>query len=230
MKNVAGRIWLSLFLLTVGLHLASLVWAGGLWAQVTKALLMPLLGIYAFSKQSHVSARVKGTLLLALGFSWLGDVLLLFTESHFFIMGLGAFLLAHIVYIFSYGYASATYPLKKVWQRWWYYLPILGYGCSFSSYLLPQVPPEMLVPVAAYALVIVTMLLAAAGRGKYTHPTSFILVTLGAVLFVISDSFIAVNKFVDPLPNASLLIMTTYILGQWAITEGLLRHPSPVRP
>ena len=44
--------------------------------------------------------------------------------------------------------------------------------------------------------------------------------TLGALLFVISDSLLAWNQFVAPLPHASTLIMATYHLGQAGIILG----------
>lgn len=191
---------------------------------------MPSLVAYAVVKRSYTSLRLKRSLVLALLLSWAGDVLLTQSGEVFFMAGLSAFLLAHITYVYAYGYSSANYPLKVVWRRWWYWVPIVGYGFSFYAWLFPKIGPDLHVAVGAYSLVLVSMLLAAAGRGKYTHPTSFIFVGIGATLFVVSDSLIAVNRFVEPLQNGQLQIMLTYILGQWLITEGLLRHPSPVDP
>ncbi|HAA14140.1 MAG TPA: hypothetical protein DCE41_21580 [Cytophagales bacterium] len=227
MKKSTTLVWLGLFLLDAVLHLVSTQIEGQLFNQVTKALLMPLLIVYAITKKSIIAPRLKRSLVIALLFSWVGDILLALPVSGYFIPGLAAFLVGHVVYIVAYGYASATYPLKVIWHRWWYSLPIVGYGFSFIAWLLPKLPSGLEIPVVLYALVITVMLLAAAGRGKYTHPTSFIFVLLGAVFFALSDSMIAINRFVNPLEQGSLLIMSTYILGQWLITEGLLRHPSP---
>jgi len=43
---------------------------------------------------------------------------------------------------------------------------------------------------------------------------------MGAILFMLSDSVIAVNKFVLEIPLSGLWIMTTYTLAQWLITVG----------
>jgi uncharacterized membrane protein YhhN len=42
----------------------------------------------------------------------------------------------------------------------------------------------------------------------------------GALLFVMSDSLLAINKFVHPIPEAGFLIMSTYILAQYFIVQG----------
>jgi uncharacterized membrane protein YhhN len=41
---------------------------------------------------------------------------------------------------------------------------------------------------------------------------------------MLSDSLLAINKFMKPLPLASLAIMTTYILAQYLIVEGFIAH------
>lgn len=230
MKKTITRLFFALFVIDAGLHLLSTQLDGGSFNYITKVLLMPLLGAYALNKESYTASRIKISLGLALFFSWIGDALLGFSGDIYFLSGLGSFLVGHVIYIFAYGYASGTYPLKIIWKRWWYWLPIVGYGFSFLAWLWPKLDPAMQYPVAGYAMVLVAMLLAAAGRGKYTHPTSFILVLWGAVSFVLSDSMIAVNRFAEAIPQGSLLIMSTYILGQWMIAEGLLNHPSPAKP
>jgi uncharacterized membrane protein YhhN len=47
---------------------------------------------------------------------------------------------------------------------------------------------------------------------------------MGAFTFVVSDSLIAINKFVAPLTNANLLIMLTYCLAQIWIVIGTIQH------
>jgi uncharacterized membrane protein YhhN len=44
------------------------------------------------------------------------------------------------------------------------------------------------------------------------------------VLFIISDSVLAVNKFVNPVLLSTLIIMGTYIAAQWLITAGYIRQ------
>ena len=79
-------------------------------------------------------------------------------------------------------------------------------------------------PVVAYAAVIQAMVIAAVFRWGRTANASFWAVFAGALLFMISDSLIAVNKFYTPLDGASQWIMTTYLSGQFLIVFGLLKH------
>ncbi len=79
-------------------------------------------------------------------------------------------------------------------------------------------------PVMLYALVITVMALQALFRFGYTSTKSFALIFCGAICFMISDSLLAINKFLQPVPMASLCIMATYILAQYLIVEGVLTH------
>ena len=56
------------------------------------------------------------------------------------------------------------------------------------------------------------------------HPISFSLVFTGSLLFVFSDTMIAVNRFLTPIPYEGILIMTTYISAQYLIMRGLLKQ------
>jgi uncharacterized membrane protein YhhN len=68
------------------------------------------------------------------------------------------------------------------------------------------------------------MVLQALFRYGYTNTVSFWFVFVGAILFMISDSMIAVNKFLSSFELAGVAIMVTYILAQFLIIKGLLLH------
>jgi uncharacterized membrane protein YhhN len=68
------------------------------------------------------------------------------------------------------------------------------------------------------------MALQALFRFGYTNKKSFTLIFIGALFFMISDSLLAINKFLTPVPLASLGIMFTYMLAQYLIVEGVLAH------
>jgi len=44
----------------------------------------------------------------------------------------------------------------------------------------------------------------------------------GALLFFISDTVLALNKFVAPIPNGRVIVMITYHLGQILIAMGAM--------
>ena len=77
-----------------------------------------------------------------------------------------------------------------------------------------------------YALVLIVMVLNSVFRYGRTSNVSFSLVFLGSILFMFSDSVLAINKFLKPVPAAGFWIMSTYILAQFLIIHGLVRHAS----
>jgi len=52
----------------------------------------------------------------------------------------------------------------------------------------------------------------------------FGIITVGAILFYISDSILALNKFIKPIPNAQLGVMVTYYSAQYCIAWGFLNR------
>ncbi|MEZ5098160.1 MAG: lysoplasmalogenase [Nocardioides sp.] len=153
-------------------------------------------------------------LLVALACGLAGDVLLLEHSSSRFLGGLAAFLLGHLAYLVCFGLVG----LDHHGWLWPAALPLLG-----ASWVAARVVPAarrrsgaaMAVPVAAYVVVIGTMLLAGFATGRWA-------VALGAAVFVVSDSLLALNEFVRPRPDQRLAVMVTYHLGQALIVLGVL--------
>jgi uncharacterized membrane protein YhhN len=160
---------------------------------------------------------------LGLVFSLLGDVLLML-PSRFFLFGVGAFSLAHIAYIVGFW----QMPLDLRWQI---LLPVLLIVLIFwllnqriQKGLRQNGETSMRVPVMAYAAVLSLMWLSALStllRPDWSLPMA-VVVSIGAGLFFLSDSLLAGNRFVRPLPAADLLVMVTYHLGQILIVAGVL--------
>ena len=88
--------------------------------------------------------------------------------------------------------------------------------------LLPNLG-ELMLPVFAYAMIISIMLLfALKGFLNWQKPAnSYILI--GAIIFVASDSILALNKFYATLQYSSFLIMLTYLTAQYLIVIGILK-------
>lgn len=189
---------------------------------ITKPLiLISLLTHYYFSIPSH---NRSGLLLIALQMSLLGDILLMSPNQ--FIAGLIAFLAAHIVYIFAYRQhqgeetENSLYGLHKIRMSF----PIILAGTGLVVILFPKLG-DLRLPVLVYATVITVMTLTALFRYGRTTSESFWLVFIGAVLFMISDSILAINKFLSPVEYAGIYIMLTYSLAQYLIVKGLMKHP-----
>lgn len=174
--------------------------------------------IYFILNWKHLISTIKYLTLCALTFSLTGDILLLFAVQSdlYFIFGLVAFLCAHIFY-------SITF-LKRSVQKFKFSIVILLILCYAISivYFLKDGLGELLLPVICYVIIITLMAISALLRKGIQPNSSYLWVLAGAVLFLISDSFLAINKFHTKLPLDHLLIMLTYAFAQFAIVRGIL--------
>jgi len=206
--------WSSVILVIISGVFPNLYWLNGL----CKPLLMPFLALYFISFKS-----IKGykAVLIALLFSWLGDLLLMFQQKHelFFIAGLVSFLMAHIAYIIAFSMSIKSYQISN--KKILIITLIICYELLFLYFLYPTLN-ELLVPVILYATVICTMLVFALLRFPHVSMYSFTITFLGALLFVLSDSTIAVNKFLMPFTLAYPVIIALYATGQYLIINGLV--------
>ncbi len=192
---------------------------------VLKPLLMVILGAYYWVNARNPLSIFSKMILVALAFSWLGDCLLMFQWGGelFFILGLAAFLLAHIAYCTAFFNTNRPQKRSDLTKHPWLGLPCLVYGFGFVWYIKDSLG-DMLIPVSIYALTISTMVIFSIYRYGKVPYISFGQVFIGAVLFVFSDSMIALNKFYVAIPYAAVWIMLTYALAQYLIVIGALKQ------
>lgn len=177
---------------------------------ITKPLLMPVLMYIAW--QEGITSRMY---FAALFFSFLGDVFLMF--EGWFIPGLIAFLLAHVSYILLFR--------KEYRFSFMAILLFALFSSGFLVFLYPSIPPDMQIAVVIYCGAITLMGIYAASRNTPSG-ASYRYILAGAVLFIISDSLIAVNRFYTDIPKEAIYIMTTYASAQYLILEGWLKKDS----
>lgn len=194
---------------------------------VAKPMLVILLvSYYLYSIRREDRSNM---LLFALGFSWLGDCLLLFeyVGDLFFVFGLLAFLVAHLCFMFTYQQHRTDDTTKALLgvQRFRFSFPIILAGTGLITVLYSHLG-VLQIPVIIYGLALVVMVLQALFRFGRTSLLSFAMVFFGSTVFMISDSLIAINKFLMPIPMSGVWIMATYILAQYLIVHGLLMHKS----
>jgi len=191
---------------------------------ITKPLLMPLLIAFFIFQTKDLASSLKKWVVPALVFSWAGDVLLMFesTNSNFFIFGLVAFLIAHIFYILFYENVIRNEGLRK---NYWWFLPVIIYYIALIYILSPNLG-DMKLPVRIYGIVICYMLIQALQTGRIKNFGAATLMIAGAVLFITSDSILAINKFYEPFKYAGIAIMLTYGIAQLLITLGAIRYIS----
>lgn len=206
----------------------------------------------ASSSQESDQKNTKYTWLVILGllFSSFGDFALALSEilDSFgvkdlgFISGLSLFLIGHLFYVAAFGFSWNSLHVARAAP---FYL--FGAGVYYFA-LFPKLHPDLRIPVAAYITVITTMAWRAAariGEGMKAEekirpksPTEKLVVKrkmgiegsewsgfIGAVIFVLSDLVLAINKFVFPFRAASLVTMILYYSGQLGIAGSVNWRP-----
>lgn len=187
-----------------------------------KPMLMPVLILMIL--QSKTLALGKWLLINGLFFSFLGDVFLLyeFKNALFFIFGLAAFLITHICYIIYFlQIKSQQVSLLKI--KPWLIVLIAAYGIGLVTILYSSLD-DLKIPVMVYALVICVMLVCSLHVFYKTGRPANVCFVMGALLFVMSDSLLAINKFLLPFQLAGLFVMLTYCTAQYLIVSGHLKR------
>ncbi|WP_373396628.1 lysoplasmalogenase [Algoriphagus halophilus] len=161
------------------------------------------------------------TIMGALIFSWIGDIFLLWPEL--FAFGLGSFLMAHICYIIGFKVAQKN-PGEignvNFVKTFLFNLPFYILA-AFVYYLIQPNLGVLKIPVIVYVIAIISMVTMARERYGKVHAPSFWQVMIGATLFFISDGILAINRFYLEFPEAGILVMGTYAVGQLLIIMGI---------
>lgn len=193
---------------------------------IFKPLLLILLMIWYFTNTNKSAQKLNMAFLSALFFSLLGDVFLMPYFDNF-ILGLVFFLISHLFYIrvFVAGNKNSILPVLK--QSPIFLIGILSIFIGLLSVLLPSVfglnSLVLTFAVPLYALVLVLMVLSAFVYSRIHLVHSGRLVLLGGLLFLVSDSLLALNKFSFEIPNSPFWVMGTYVMAQWFIVFGWMK-------
>lgn len=189
---------------------------------ISKPLIIISLVSYFMYQTTAIAVQLKKWILVALFFSWTGDVLLMFQQqdSLFFLLGLSAFLIAHIFYIVFFHQVRIK---EKISHHAWLLVPVVVYYATLITILSPYLA-EMKLPVRIYGIVISIMLMLALHMLYIRNKKAGQLMMTGALLFIVSDSVLAVNKFYRSFEAAGAAIMLTYGLAQLFIVEGAIQY------
>ncbi|HEY5089021.1 MAG TPA: lysoplasmalogenase [Polyangia bacterium] len=184
----------------------------------------------------HVTAKPLATILLLAVVGWpqtrlswwvdagialsvAGDVALIWSGQRAFLIGLAAFLLAHLAYAMAFAGVGIWSP----------HVALVGVvTLAVTALVLRAIWPGaagMHAPTVAYGAVISAMVIAASatvGGGSFAPgPLAF----GGAVLFYASDASLALNRFRRPIPHIAFWTLGVYWLGQIGIA--LAAHAAP---
>jgi uncharacterized membrane protein YhhN len=221
-----STFWLWLFRLAVVADLAAIYFQQVEVRYISKPLIVVTLMAWLYQQVKNISGAAM-YFMAALLFSLAGDVFLLFEEKNplFFMAGLGSFLLAHLLYI------TAFIMLRKgeaIKTRWFWIIATGIYGSTLLYMLMPYLG-ELKIPVAVYAFVLCLMLLSAVHAFSKPYSKPGIICVAGALLFVLSDTILAINKFYFGFAYAGLAIMVTYAAAQYFIITGAVKQLSNKR-
>lgn len=176
---------------------------------LTLILILLIATVFPAIEPSYKIFIVSGLL-----FSLLGDFFLIFPEQHFK-KGLIAFLIGHICYIIAFSVSTGFHFTS------WLFLPITAVGILYLRIILPY-SGKMKIPIIIYVIIIMIMGWVAIERFHNDPILRTILPAIGAVLFMISDAVLALNKFRKPFFSAELIILSTYFTAQWFLAVSVI--------
>jgi len=214
--------WLFFFLVVLAANLTDRQFNNGQFEYFIKPLLIPALAGYFIAQTNSITNSLKKWILFALFFSWAGDLLLMFEPKAqiFFLLGLSSFLLAHIFYIVFFHQVRVK---EKVKGNPWLLVIVVVYYAMLISWLSPYLG-DMKIPVRVYGIIISVMFMLAMHMLFIKNRPAGKWMMVGALLFVMSDSALAINKFYQSFETAGVLIMLTYGLAQLFIVYGAVKY------
>lgn len=218
------KYWILLFSVILFGDLIGIQLKNELLQFIFKPLIIPAVIGYFNSQVKEITKGTAKWVLLSLLFSLLGDVLLMFQDDNpvFFLLGLSAFLVAHIFYIIFFHKVRVE---AKVKSNPWLLVPVVIYYAALINLLSTHLA-DMKIPVLIYGGVISFMFMLAIHMLFIKNKAAGKWMMMGAFLFVMSDSILAINKFYQSFEAADLLIMLTYGLAQFFIVQGAGKYIS----
>jgi uncharacterized membrane protein YhhN len=208
------KVAFFVFVLVSVLDIVGVIFKIAVLIQIFKPLiLLSLLVLYVISV-----SKINKTYILALIFSFFGDVFLMFSEDVYFKVGLVSFLIAHLFFI--------KIVLKSI-QKATVSTIIISSIPYFTSFLililfLKNSLNELLIPVIIYGLTI--SIFGTVSLISYLNQKSkkSLLMLVGATVFIVSDTVLAINKFYAPSHVFSVLTMFSYIIAQYFIYRSMI--------
>lgn len=180
---------------------------------VLKSLATFCILLIAALAPTPVPGAYQAAIVIGLLLSLAGDVFLMLPGDHF-LAGLASFLVAHVCYIAAFVSSSGVPNSVTL------FLFLVAYGFVLLRRLWPRLASYRM-PVAIYAVVLLGMVASAHGQlARYDDPRAW-LAFIGAVLFMISDSVLALDRFETGDKRRQTLVLSTYFGAQWLIAASV---------
>ncbi len=176
----------------------------------TTLILLPVLALLPESASAYVALIGAG-----LVFALVGDILLMLSEQRF-VLGIASFALTHLLYLAAFAAAAGLALINPST------IPLALFAILMTRFLWPGLRDSLRIPVLIYVVLISLMTVQAIGAAIELETTATALAAAGAVLFLASDSMLAVDRFRIPFAAARGLVLSTYWLGQWLIASSAI--------
>jgi uncharacterized membrane protein YhhN len=211
-------IFLAVFVISTAIHLyASLKQNQDLRNYTKPFILLALLGFYWLTARS-----VSVAIILALFFSWLGDVLLIPKGTKWFTAGGIAFMVSHAFFIAGYC-RDIVFSAIPVWLIVLLSVFFVSAVAYIFSKLKEHLPKALFYPMFLYLLINGAMNCFAIFRCVSNPTLSTLTTALGAALFFVSDTSLFFVRFKkDSKLKTHFVVMLTYSIGELLIVLGLL--------
>ncbi|MBR5382022.1 MAG: lysoplasmalogenase [Oscillospiraceae bacterium] len=211
-------VFLAVFVLSTAVHLYASIRKDTKLRNITKPfILLSLLGFYVLAARSPAAA-----IILALLFSWIGDVLLIPKGVKWFTLGGIAFMVSHAFFIAGY---CRDIDFSKIDAVLVVVLTLLfASAVAFIfSRLKPHLPKALFYPMFLYLLLNGAMNCFAIFRLISLNSAAALTTAIGAVLFFVSDTSLFFVRFKkESRLKTHFLVMLTYSVGELLIVLGLL--------
>ena len=171
----------------------------------TALILVPVLILVPDSGSAYIPLIAGG-----LVFALLGDVLLMLPEERF-ILGIGSFAATHALYLAAFISVAGIALVNPST------IPLILFAFIMTRFLWSGLRKSLQVPILAYVILITVMTAQAIGAAVQQEGAGLAIAAAGAILFLASDSMLAIDRFRVPFKAAQALVLSTYWLGQWLI-------------
>lgn len=207
------------FLLSTAVHLYACGKRDGKMRDLTKPfIVLSLIGIYCFSTE-----KIVRTVILALLFSWFGDLLLIPDGTGWFIIGGISFTVSHLFLILSY-VKETDFGKVGTFRTILLFLVFFLLVRVVFDRLRSHLPKELFYPMFLYLWINGMMNCFALFRFLSDPSLRGIAAVIGSALFFLSDTFLFFQQFKKGSRlKTSFTVMLTYALGELLITAGLIR-------
>lgn len=182
---------------------------------VFKLIPILLILLFAFIQQAGESQKYKMLIMVGLFICMLADGLI-----YWFIIGLITFLIGHVWYIFAFRHIKVAVIPK------WGVVLLIAYGIAMSIWIAGTLLTKG-ETVLAFAVILYIVVILLMGWNAFQTANKFAII--GAILFIFSDSILAINKFIFDITFSDELIMISYYTAQFLFAFSIYAHYSVSR-